>query len=179
MPNQNIITVFGSYEPAPGSDQYQQAYHLGQLLARAGWTVANGGYAGTMEASAKGAKDSGGATVGVTCTAFSRSSPNPYIDREISTPDLRHRLDKLIEIGAGYVVLPGGTGTLTELAHVWELLNKKFLPSRPLVILGPFWLPLVRLLENANPRCRNIVQSADTPDILIEILGPAQQKGTK
>ena len=179
MAQENIITVFGSYEPAPGSSPYLQAYHVGQILARAGFTIANGGYAGTMEASAKGAKNSGGSTIGVTCTAFSRSSPNPYIDREISTPDLRSRLDKLIEIASGYVVLPGGTGTLTELAHVWELINKKFLPSRPLVILGDFWLPVVRLLENANPRCRNIVQFIDSPDILTDIFGPAQQKGTE
>ena len=179
MNHDRIITVFGSYQPAPGSAPYLQAYHVGQVLARAGFTIANGGYAGTMEASAKGAKNSGGPTIGVTCTAFSRSSPNPYIDREISTPDLRSRLDKLIEIATGYVVLPGGTGTLTELAHVWELINKKFLPSRPLVILGDFWLPVVRLLENANPRCRNIVQFIDSPDILTDIFGPAQQKGTK
>jgi len=146
MQQGRIITVFGSYESAPGSAEYEQAYQVGYELGRAGFSIANGGYAGTMEASAKGAKAAGAKTIGVTCTAFRRSRANTYIDQEIQTPSLCDRLDKLIELGCGYVVLPGGTGTLTELAYTWELMNKGFLTARPLVIMGDFWQPVVDLV---------------------------------
>lgn len=169
METGRIITVFGSYDPAPGSAEYEQAYQVGLNLGRAGFVIANGGYAGTMGASAKGAKDAGSTTIGVTCAAFKRSSPNAYIDREIPTPSLHDRLEKLIELGLGYVVLPGGTGTLTELAYTWELLNKGFLTGRTLAVLGDFWLPLVDLVESATQRSRGFIVRADDPSQLPEI----------
>ena len=76
MKQERIITVFGSYEPTEGSAQYAQAYQVGYELAKAGFVLANGGYAGTMEASAKGAKQAQGATIGVSCRAFARSKIN-------------------------------------------------------------------------------------------------------
>ena len=173
MQQAKIISVFGSYDPQPGSAPYRQAYQVGYELARAGWTVANGGYAGTMEASAKGAKDAGGNTIGVTCTAFARSRTNRYIDREIPTDNLRQRLEKLIELAHGYVVLPGATGTLAELALAWEMINKGFLPGRLLLILGDFWLPVLELIENTSPRSRGLVHRADSPVELVEILSDA------
>jgi len=165
MSQPRIITIFGSYEPAPDSAEYEQAYQVGLHLGRAGFAIANGGYAGTMEASARGAKDAGSSTIGVTCTAFKRSSANAYIDREIQTPALRDRLEKLIELGSGYVVLPGGTGTLTELAYTWELLYKGFLTERKLVVLGNFWLPVVELVYGAS----HLVERAEKPSELPEI----------
>ena len=169
MSKEKIISVFGSYDPEPGSQQYQQAYQVGYELAQAGWTVANGGYAGTMEASARGAKQAGGTTIGVTCTAFARSRVNRYIDRQIPTDNLRQRLEKLIELAVGYVVLPGATGTLTELAYAWELINKQFLPGRILVIMGDFWLPVVELVEGVSPRSLGLVHRVDSPAELAEV----------
>lgn len=166
MEPSRIITVFGSYAPTPGSAEYEQAYQAGLYLGRAGFSIANGGYAGTMEASAKGAQKAGAKTIGVTCTAFKRSQPNAYIDQEVQTACLRDRLEKLIELGTGYVVLPGGTGTLTELAYTWELLNKGFLDDRPLVILGDFWLPVVDIVQRATPRSRLLVKRAHSPEEL-------------
>jgi len=171
MNQPRIITVFGSYEPAPGSTEYEQAHRVGYELGRAGFSIANGGYAGTMEASAKGAKEAHVKTIGVTCTAFSRSRANKYIDEEIQTANLRQRLEKLIEIGCGYVVLPGGTGTLTELAYTWELINKGFLTGRVLVIMGDFWQPVVELVEGANQRSSHLVQRANEPGELLQIFG--------
>lgn len=169
MPQPRIITVFGSYAPAPGSAEYEQAYQVGFELGQAGFSIANGGYAGTMEASAKGAKDAGAKTIGVTCTAFTRSQANSYIDQEIQTPSLRDRLEKLIEFGCGYVVLPGGTGTLTELAYTWELMNKGFLTGRTLVILGRFWQPVVDLIEGTTQRSRGLIRRANEPRELPDI----------
>ena len=165
MSQPRIITVFGSYAPAPGSAQYEQAYQVGLVLGQAGFAIANGGYAGTMEASAKGAKDAGAKTIGVTCSAFRRSQANSYIDEEIQTANLHDRLEKLIELGSGYVALPGGTGTLTELAYTWELINKGFLAGRKLVVLGEFWQPVIKLIPGAN----RVLQRAQKAEELANI----------
>ncbi|OGU69829.1 MAG: hypothetical protein A3H45_15460 [Ignavibacteria bacterium RIFCSPLOWO2_02_FULL_55_14] len=140
------ITLFGSSRPQPGEPAYAQAYELGHTLASSGFRVCNGGYGGTMEASAKGAKDAGGMTIGVTCDLFSRS-PNPWIDEERRTPRLEERLITLAQLGDGYVVLPGGTGTLLELAYVLETINKGFTKERPIVLLGSHWTPALEPLK--------------------------------
>ncbi|GAG51033.1 unnamed protein product, partial [marine sediment metagenome] len=136
----------------PGDAAYFLAYETAKLLARAGFTVANGGYGGTMLAAAKAVAEAGGKTIGVTCTAFGRGKANEYISREIVTSSLDERLETLIKLGDGYVVLPGGTGTLLELAKVWELKNKGFLRSdKPIILVGRSWKPLIHLIAAEDP----------------------------
>ena len=143
----SVITVFGANNAVEGDAAYQSAREVGRVLAELGYTVANGGYGGTMEASACGAKGAGGRTIGVTCKAW-KSRPNAYIDREVKTADLFERLRTLIDLGTtGYVVLPGATGTLVELATVWELVGKGMIVDRPIVCVGRFWQPLVEMIR--------------------------------
>ncbi len=123
---EKIISIFGTAKARPGDSVYQLAYETGKLLAKTGFVIANGGYGGTMQAAAKAAIEAGGKTIGVTCSAFGGSVANEYISREIVTSSLDERLETLIKLGEGYVVLPGGTGTLLELAKVWELKTKAF-----------------------------------------------------
>jgi len=145
--NASVITVFGANNALEGDAAYQSASEVGRVLAELGYTVANGGYGGTMEASASGAKGAGGRTIGVTCKAW-KSRPNAYIDREVKTVDLFERLRTLIDLGtAGYVVLPGATGTLMELAAVWELVGKGMVEDRPIVCVGRFWRPLTEMIR--------------------------------
>ncbi len=176
MPNAEspiVITVFGSSRPQPGSQAYETAQALGAALAKSGFAVANGGYGGTMEATARGAREAGGTTIGVTAEAF-RSKVNPWIEKEIRVQDWQARLFKLIELGAGYIALPGGTGTLVELSVVWEWINKRFIDSRPLVILGDYWLPVVNAIPKAELHSNPILPTA-TPDeaalLLVRHLG--------
>jgi len=141
-----VITVFGSAQPSPGDEAYAEAERLGSLLAGAGFSVCNGGYGGTMEASAKGARAAGGAALGVTISALG-ISPNRWLTTVIPMPTLVERLQKLLELGDGFVVLRGGTGTLVELALTWEFLTKHLMPPKPVVCLGPFWTPLVDMMK--------------------------------
>ena len=148
---QRVVSVFGSGEVAAGDPQWQTAHEVGRQLAQLGYAVANGGYGGTMEASAKGAAEGGGAAIGITCTLW-KSEANEHISRAIVTDDLPERIQTLIEIGrAGYVVLPGATGTLAELAWVWEMSFKGFLARRPIVCVGEFWRPLVEMMARIRP----------------------------
>lgn len=164
-----IITIFGSADPAEGSEEYALARAVGQVLARQGYGIANGGYRGTMEASARGAKEVGGQTVGVTCSLW-KSQPNKYIDRIEQTDELSERLGKLISLGtSGFVALPGATGTLVELAMVWELSAKRFLSGRPIACVGEFWKPLVDMMAAARPGIEQAVTVVDSPQQLRDV----------
>ena len=161
--DEKTITLFGTGRAKPDDPAYTLAYETGKELARSGFIIVNGGYGGTMEAAAKGAAQVGGKTIGVTCRAFS-STANQYISRELSTTSLDERLDTLIKLGRAYVVLPGGTGTLLELAKVWEFKNKRFLRAdKPIILVGAFWKPLVDLIATDDPDSGKHLQMVDTP----------------
>jgi uncharacterized protein (TIGR00730 family) len=166
-----VICIFGTSKAMPDSAAYKTAYELGERLARAGFTIANGGYGGTMQASAEAASKAGGEVIGVTCAAFNRSGANQYVSKEISTSSLNERLNKLIELGDGYVVLAGGTGTLLELAAVWELKNKGFLDGdKPIILAGNFWQPLAELMAAEDASSLRCIEKAASPAEAVAML---------
>lgn len=165
------ITLFGTSKAEEGDAVFKLAQETGLLLAQAGFTIVNGGYGGTMLAAAKGASQENGEIIGVTCSAFKRGRPNQFITHEVLTHSLDERLDKLIELGQAYIVLPGGTGTLLELAKVWELQNKGFLETKkPIIIMGKFWNPLIELLAIDDPKSVSCITIVDEPKQALEIL---------
>ncbi len=164
MTPEKIVTIFGTGRARQSDSACTLAQETGRLLALAGFTIANGGYGGTMVAAAKGAAQAGGKVIGVTCSAFKSSKANEYVTRTIVTASLDERLDTLIQLGQAYLVLPGGTGTLLELAKVWELKNKGFLKAdKPIILVGGFWKPLIDLVVTDDPDSANYVQLADEP----------------
>ena len=169
--SEKTITIFGTAKAVPGDSAYELAYETGKILAQVGFTIANGGYGGTMLAAAKGAAEAGGEIIGVTCSAFKGSIANEYITREIVADSLDERLDTLIKLGQGYVVLPGGTGTLLELAKVWELKNKGFLEAdKPIILVGGFWKPLVDLIAAGDPDSIRYIKQADRAGQVVELI---------
>jgi uncharacterized protein (TIGR00730 family) len=169
-----VVSVFGTGRVKPGEPIYALAEQVGRALAQAGFAIANGGYRGTMLAAAQGAAEAGGTVIGVTCSAFKKSVANEYVTREIVTGALEERLQTLVELGQGYVVLPGGTGTLLELATVWELKNKGFLDqAKPIVLAGAFWRPLVDLMAQDDPKCSKHVAWAETAEQVADLLRKA------
>jgi uncharacterized protein (TIGR00730 family) len=169
-----VVSMFGTGRATPGEPAYVLAEQVGRALAQAGFAIANGGYRGTMHAAAQGAAQAGGMVIGVTCSAFKNSVANEYVTREIVTGSLEARLNRLVELGQGYVVLPGGTGTLLELATVWELKNKGFLDrGKPIVLAGEFWRPLIDLVAKDDPACTRHVAFAETPEQVANLLRKA------
>jgi uncharacterized protein (TIGR00730 family) len=172
-----VVTVFGSGRPRPEDAQYESARAMGAALAEQGWVVCSGGYAGVMEAVSRGAKEAGGRTLGVTDQSSS-SRANRWIDEEIRAGSWQERLFELIARGSGYVACPGGTGTLAELAVVWEMLNKRVMRPKPMVIFGKFWQPVidcVRELEDGHDprwseRDGELVYAANTPAEAVNLL---------
>ncbi len=147
-----IITVFGSSRPEEGHVDYADALELGRALAEAGFAVCTGGYGGVMEAVSRGARESGGGVIAVT-SSFFRAQTNRWVEEETRVDTWQERLFELVRLGDGYVACKGGTGTLVELAVVWEMLNKRAMEQRPFVVLGDFWQPIldrVREVERAH-----------------------------
>jgi uncharacterized protein (TIGR00725 family) len=147
--NEKIVTVFGSSRPASGDADYEEARALGQALARRGFAVCTGGYGGVMEAASRGAKEAGGKTYGVTAEFFQRSA-NEYVDVEVRKKTWQERLFALIEMADGYVACKGGTGTLVELAIVWEMLNKSVMAEKPCIVFGDFWQPILERVREVE-----------------------------
>jgi len=166
-----IVTIFGTSRAGAGDAIFTLAMEMGRLLAQAGFTIANGGYGGTMLAAAKGAAEAGGEIIGVTCSAFKSGRANEYVTREIVTGSLDERLDTLVKLGRVYIVLPGGTGTMLELAKVWELKNKGFLKAdKPIILLGGFWKPLIELIATEDAGSSRYVKLADEPKQAVEMI---------
>lgn len=166
------IAVFGSGTVKENSSVWKEAYQVGFLLAKAGFTIVNGGYGSTMLASAKGAKDAMGETIGVTTDEYADQGArkNQFIDREIRVPTWRERLFKLMDLGDGFVVLNGGTGTLVELATAWEMAAKGF-HDKPIVVLGRHMKSVVRALKsNSEVIVPQKLRSVSTPKAAVQYL---------
>ena len=181
-----IISVFGSSRPRAGDADYEEARALGRALSESGFAVCTGGYGGVMEAASRGAKEAGGRTLAITATFF-RSKANAWVDEARATRTWHERLFELIHAGHGYVACKGGTGTLAELAVVWEMLNKGVIEGRPFVALGDFWLPVLDRvreveLEHGSRRgeaSARLVHTASTPAEVAEFFVRALARKTR
>lgn len=180
------ITIFGSSLPVEGSAAYEDSRRLGRLLAGREFAICNGGYGGLMAATARGAREAGGHTIGVTCAIWPAAA-NPWIVEEVRAASFLGRLTGLIERGDAYVVLPGGTGTLAELALVWEMMNKSALARtvrgrKPLLVMTPYWQPVIDCLrredsldsrgEGRGAAAMDIVTRVESPEEILKCLEP-------
>ena len=136
------ISVFGGSQPKEGSPAYEEARLLGQMLAQRGHVVLNGGYMGTMEAVSRGAAESGGHVIGVTCEdieKWRKVGPNAWVKEEWRRKSLFERLQALVESCDAALALPGGPGTLTEISLMWNLMIVESIHRRPLILIGDGW----------------------------------------
>ena len=140
------ITVFGSSLPVSGDEEYETAFKLGSHLAEKGFNICTGGYTGIMDAVSKGAVGKGSEATGITLT-YRRSNISMYLTREEKCDSLFERLTKLIEHGDGFVALKGGTGTLLELAAIWEMMNKGIIPLKPSACHSLMWEQVIEIME--------------------------------
>ena len=165
------ISVFGGSSPKPGEAAYDQAYQLGKLIGEAGFTVLTGGYIGTMEAVSRGTAEAGGKVVGVTCDqieAWRPVAPNAWVQEQLRFATLRERLYALIDGCDAALVLPGGIGTLAELAVMWSQLQTRAITPRRLILIGPGWQAVVKQLiyqfkDYIPPAHRQLIEFA--PDV--------------
>lgn len=177
---ERTISVFGASRSVPGDTHFEEAVLCGELLARAGFTVATGGYAGTMEAVSKGARGVGGHVIGVTAPSVfpHRVGANEYVVEERQAGSLVARIDRLTGESDGTIALWGSLGTATELLVAW---NIAFVASfsggtrKPVVAVGEPWTSIVPHLEaslGTDPGIVTVTANVtDAVDHMAAILG--------
>lgn len=175
------VTVFGSSRARPDEEVYREARRLGRLLVEAGYVVCSGGYGGIMEAVSRGAAEAGGRAVGITVELWSsRQRANEWVTQEVCVPRLFERLSCLIDSDA-YVAMPGGPGTLGEVAITWNLFQTASIPLRPLVLVGEPWRRVIECLREGirvEPRDLALLRFASTVDEVVPILREAPRADT-
>ena len=165
------ICVFGSYKDLDKKEK-EDILILGKLLAEKGFIIVSGGFGGTMEDISRGAKSAGGKTIGVTYYKSEealRKSPNKYIDEEIEAKDIFERIDTMMKDSDAFIVLPGGTGTLLELAAVLEHINKGLMEPKPVIAIGNFWKSIVDRLKDEpllNKKAKSTISASCCSDLV-------------
>ena len=141
-----VITAFGSSRIPPEDSRFSDAQALCRKIAEAGWDGLVGGHQGMMAAFSQGIRNGGGDVTGVTLEVFP-TPPANSLTEEKRAAHFFERMQVLIEDANAYLVLPGGLGTLAELAMTWDLLAIKILEPRPLIIYGECWLPMIEVMK--------------------------------
>ncbi|HYL99341.1 MAG TPA: TIGR00730 family Rossman fold protein [Blastocatellia bacterium] len=142
------VTVFGSARFPEGHQYYELARSVGRSLVDLGFTVMTGGGPGVMEAANRGAREAGGRSVGCNIKLPKEQKPNPYLDRWVNFRYFFIRKVMLVKYSFGFVVMPGGLGTMDEFFEAATLIQTGKISSFPLVLLGvEYWQPLEELLR--------------------------------
>jgi uncharacterized protein (TIGR00730 family) len=142
------VTIFGSARLGEESPAYEVARTLGRSLGRAGFAVMTGGGPGLMEAVNRGVKEGGGRSLGCRMAFAFEQRANPYMDQVTTVRHFFVRKVTMCRQASGFVVLPGGLGTLDELFEVLVLIQTKKVSRVPIILIGTaFWQPLVQVLE--------------------------------
>ena len=183
--NQKVICVFGSGAPQPGTADYEAARTVGRLLAQAGFAVQTGGYSGVMAAASQGANEAGGHVIGVTSAQieqFRPIPPNQWVKEEIKMQTLRERVLYLVDNCHGIIVMPGGVGTLSELALAWSFVQVGEIPPTPIITVGGLWQRTLAAFIDENympPVYQQLVTVARTPSeavkMMVDILSEGEE----
>ena len=172
------VTVFGSARTPPGHPMYEAAREIGRQLAQANFAVITGGGPGIMEAANRGAREGGGLSVGLNIELPFEQALNPYVDIAIDFRYFFVRKVMLVKYAHAFVMVPGGLGTLDELAEAATLIQTGKIHHFPLVLFGSeYWGGLVDWLRdsvlaagNVSPRDMDLLQVTDDPAEVVRLV---------
>ncbi len=174
------VSIFGSARTKPESKYYQLAEDIAHKLTLEGYGVITGGGPGIMEAANKGAQKAGGKSVGLNIKLPFEQSPNPYIDHDKSITFDYFFVRKLmfIKYAQGFVVLPGGFGTMDELFEAITLIQTGKIGRFPIVMVGKDywegimeWIKTILVTEKyINPDDLNLFKLVDTADDAVTVI---------
>jgi len=165
------ISVFGSARTSPDDPVYALGVEVGRLLVEAGFAVITGGGPGAMEAANRGASEAGGLSVGLGIELPFEQKLNSYVELGIDFRYFFARKTMFVKYAQGFVVLPGGMGTLDELFEAVTLVQTRKVTSFPIVCLGTdYWGGLIEWLReavagrgNISPADIDLLQLTDDP----------------
>jgi uncharacterized protein (TIGR00730 family) len=183
------VSVFGSARTKPDNKYYKQAEEIGYLLTQKGYGVITGGGPGIMEAANKGAKRGDGKSVGLNIELPFEQSSNPFIDNDklINFDYFFVRKVMFVKYAQGFIVLPGGVGTLDELFEAITLIQTNKIGKFPIVLVGKSywaglldWIKVVLLDEekNISKEDLKLINIVETPVEAVEIIEKFYNKYT-
>ena len=161
------VSVFGSARTKPGTPYYEMGVDVGRALVERGYGVITGGGPGIMEAANKGAQEAGGVSVGLNIVLPHEQYANPYVDRNalVNFDYFFARKMMFVKYAMGFIVLPGGFGTMDELFEALTLIQTKKTARFPVILMGSeFWSGLLDWVRGALLEAGNI--SEEDPDLL-------------
>lgn len=178
------VSVFGSARVAEDSGDYKLAYEVGQGLAEAGYAVITGGGPGVMEGANRGAAEAGGLSVGLGIELPFEQGMNQWVDLGVSFRYFFARKTMFVKYAEGFVVLPGGFGTLDELFEAMTLVQTGKVTEFPIVLLrSDYWGGLIDWLRDAlaaehkiAPGDVNLLHVCDDPQEAVRIVVEHGQK---
>lgn len=146
------VAIFGHAEAKEGDKLFVTVTEVCRALAKAGYTIIDGGGPGVMLAATLGAKQGGGKVIGVTLypadmPSFEGRDPKNLFDKEIRTDNFVERTLTLMKEGQVYVVFNGGTGTISEFGMAWGLAKLYFGHHKPLILYGKFWKNVIKAFK--------------------------------
>lgn len=183
------VSVFGSARTKPDNKYYKQAEEVGYLLTQSGYGVISGGGPGIMEAANKGASRGDGKSVGLNIELPFEQSSNPYIDNDklINFDYFFVRKVMFVKYAQGFIVLPGGVGTLDELFEAITLIQTQKIGKFPIVLVGKtywdgllVWIKEVMLAKEQNISIEDLdlINVVDTPLAAVDIINDFYKKYT-
>jgi uncharacterized protein (TIGR00730 family) len=181
------VSVFGSARTQPDNKYYQLAEEVAYKISKAGYGVITGGGPGIMEAGNKGAHLGGGISVGLNIDLPFEQHYNPYIDKDknLNFDYFFVRKVMFVKYSQGFVVMPGGFGTLDELFEALTLIQTKKIGKFPIILVGSsFWNglfdwiknTLIEEEKNANAEDMNLIKIVDTADEVVDVLNNFYKK---
>lgn len=175
------VAMFGFADAKETDKLYQDAYKVGYVLAKAGYTVVDGGGPGVMAAASRGAKAGGGYVIGVTLVPKPENRPadfegkdeNNPIDKEIKTETYVERTLTLMKEGQIYVVFNGASGTMSEFGMAWGLARIYFGHHKPLILYGNFWKEIMTTLKKnlmVRPEETKVYKIVNKPEDVLKAI---------
>ncbi len=181
------VSIFGSARTAPDNKYYILAEKIAFNISKAGYGVITGGGPGIMEAGNKGANRGGGASVGLNIVLPFEQHYNPYIDKDknLNFDYFFVRKVMFVKYSQGFVVMPGGFGTLDELFEAITLIQTKKIGKFPIILVGSlFWAGLLDWVQKimidqektVSQIDMNLIKIVDTEEEVVAVLDKFYKK---
>ena len=172
------VSIFGSARAKRDEAAYKTTLKVAEMLARKGFAIISGGGGGIMEAANRGARRGKGVSVGLNIQLPEEQKPNRYQDKSLTFRHFFARKVMFVKYASGYVIMPGGFGTLDEFFESLTLIQTGKIRRFPVVLMGrKYWEGLIRWMENTlveertiSPGDMNLFYLTDSPEDAVEYI---------
>jgi uncharacterized protein (TIGR00730 family) len=176
------VSIFGSARTSPDDSAYKAAQETAALFARAGYGVITGGGPGVMEAANKGAFEAGGLSIGCNIELPFEQSSNQYLTHSLKFKYFFVRKMMFVKYSLGFIIFPGGFGTLDELFEALTLIQTKKIRNFPVVLYGSeYWKVLLDWVGNValkegkiSEQDLKLLHVTDSPAEVVQIIADSQ-----